>query len=653
MIKRGLSVLLVLIFVFSVVPFSAAPVSAAEDFPDYAPEGLYTEGLGITEAQYYSLRARICRAARRCDAACDLSDFGFYYGGDTGTLIARLVYDYDPESFHVNGVSFSIDGSRKIVGANLFYNCTAAEYASKRAEMIASANEILSGIEGVDGLSDLHKALLLHDRLAVRCEYNNETYNSGEHIDDDYNAYGALVKHITMCEGYSKAYSYLLNRAGIRSYLVDSPTLGHMWNVVYIDGLKYHVDVTWDDSNPNRQGVVRHNYFLHSTERFRLLDHNAADYDETPVSTTYDGISVWTDSETEFVICGGNIYYMSGGYLYKWDRVPPVQMEDFTNKWYARMGFYYRKGYQCLASDGDYIYVSVSTGIYRYNPANGEKYWVYTYRQEGYWYIYGMTYRNGTFYIDPYNSPDFEYGTEKLYGFTVTYVPPAPHDHVPGETVIESLVEPTCTKDGSYFEAVYCTICGERVSREKIETARLGHDFVETKTVATCTEDGVHQSVCSRCGEVKFRYVQPARHKYGNTYTIKAKCTEDGGKKRICSVCGYVEWTDVTPALGHDFSDEFTVDREPTYTADGEMSRHCSRCRERTDITPIPKLDGVPGDVNGDGDVTMKDVLLMRRYIAGLDDLDDAQLVLGDMNGDGDITMKDVLLARRYIAGLD
>lgn len=59
------------------------------------------------------------------------------------------------------------------------------------------------------------------------------------------------------------------------------------------------------------------------------------------------------------------------------------------------------------------------------------------------------------------------------------------------------------------------------------------------------------------------------------------------------------------------------------------------------------------GDVNGDGDVTVKDVLLMRRYIAGLGDLTAEAIFRGDVNGDGDITTKDVLTVRRIIAGLE
>ena len=42
-------------------------------------------------------------------------------------------------------------------------------------------------------------------------------------------------------------------------------------------------------------------------------------------------------------------------------------------------------------------------------------------------------------------------------------------------------------------------------------------------------------------------------------------------------------------ALGHDFADEWTVDIEPTTTAPGVKSRHCSRCDEVTDVIEIAK----------------------------------------------------------------
>ena len=60
-----------------------------------------------------------------------------------------------------------------------------------------------------------------------------------------------------------------------------------------------------------------------------------------------------------------------------------------------------------------------------------------------------------------------------------------------------------------------------------------------------------------------------------------------------------------------------------------------------------------PGDADGDTEITMKDVLIMRRAIAGLDEPSFVQVKRADTDYDGDITMKDVLRARRIIAGLD
>lgn len=58
----------------------------------------------------------------------------------------------------------------------------------------------------------------------------------------------------------------------------------------------------------------------------------------------------------------------------------------------------------------------------------------------------------------------------------------------------------------------------------------------------------------------------------------------------------------------------------------------------------------VYGDVDGDGDVSMKDVLQVRKYIAGMEaELD---LAAADVNGDKSVDMKDVLMMRKYIAKL-
>ena len=56
------------------------------------------------------------------------------------------------------------------------------------------------------------------------------------------------------------------------------------------------------------------------------------------------------------------------------------------------------------------------------------------------------------------------------------------------------------------------------------------------------------------------------------------------------------------------------------------------------------------GDANGDGSVNAKDVLIMRKSIAGLGVTIDEELA--DVNGDGDVTMADLLLIRKSLAGI-
>ena len=57
-----------------------------------------------------------------------------------------------------------------------------------------------------------------------------------------------------------------------------------------------------------------------------------------------------------------------------------------------------------------------------------------------------------------------------------------------------------------------------------------------------------------------------------------------------------------------------------------------------------------PGDVNNDGSLDLKDIVIMRRALAGGWDLRiDGEAA--DVNKDGSFDLKDVVLLRRYIAG--
>ena len=76
-------------------------------------------------------------------------------------------------------------------------------------------------------------------------------------------------------------------------------------------------------------------------------------------------------------------------------------------------------------------------------------------------------------------------------------------------------------------------------------------------------------------------------------------CTEKGEKHGICTVCGHEETREIE-ALGHEFANEFTVDKEATTTEEGSKSQHClhAGCTEKTNVTVIPKLTAGSEEVN-------------------------------------------------------
>ena len=60
----------------------------------------------------------------------------------------------------------------------------------------------------------------------------------------------------------------------------------------------------------------------------------------------------------------------------------------------------------------------------------------------------------------------------------------------------------------------------------------------------------------------------------------------------------------------------------------------------------------VYGDVNGDGEVTIKDLLILRKYILGTASLNDSYLQAGNANKDENgVTIKDILVLRKQLLG--
>ena len=58
------------------------------------------------------------------------------------------------------------------------------------------------------------------------------------------------------------------------------------------------------------------------------------------------------------------------------------------------------------------------------------------------------------------------------------------------------------------------------------------------------------------------------------------------------------------------------------------------------------------GDANDDGVLTLKDILLVRRFVAGVIGEKDIDFIAADTNSDDTVTLGDVLTMRKAVAGV-
>ena len=79
---------------------------------------------------------------------------------------------------------------------------------------------------------------------------NNTEYNLN--AKDNQTAYSVIINKSSVCGGYSAAFLYLCDKAGIYSGCVTGEIEGsenHAWNFVQINGKYYWVDATWGEPN--------------------------------------------------------------------------------------------------------------------------------------------------------------------------------------------------------------------------------------------------------------------------------------------------------------------------------------------------------------------------------------------------------------------
>ena len=131
-----------------------------------------------------------------------------------------------------------------------------------------------------DSMTTTEKMKALHDYIVTYSEYDNnyeqELKLMGQGKLPSNTAYGLYKNKLAICTGYADTMALLLDKIKVDNFKVASET--HIWNVVKLDGVYYHIDATWDDPTNNIFETLNDKFFMISTETLHEYDQESHNF---------------------------------------------------------------------------------------------------------------------------------------------------------------------------------------------------------------------------------------------------------------------------------------------------------------------------------------------------------------------------------------
>ncbi len=194
----------------------------------------------------------------------------------------ELCMNDNPLFFYVESLTFSI---------SLFSINATVNYSINEDDTVTALYDIYRHLEHFrkkcEGAIEEQKEYYVHNSLVGNIEYD-----SAEGRFNVHSPYSVFKHRRAVCDGISKAAKMMFDALGMRSVFVagrSSPRsniaaatsfgddAGHAWNIVYIRGEPYHIDITFDNTlTAGRKNAIRFDYF-NLTEAQIRRDHEFAD----------------------------------------------------------------------------------------------------------------------------------------------------------------------------------------------------------------------------------------------------------------------------------------------------------------------------------------------------------------------------------------
>ncbi len=193
-----------------------------------------------------------------------------------------------PEIFYCDGYRASVSSveDRPVsIGFEGKFNVSREERKEKEEKIKAAAEKALKGVPEDD--SDYEKAKYVFEWIIDNTAYDIDS-------PDNQNISSVFLNGRSVCQGYTYAYKYLLNRLGIFCTIVygEAVSSNHAWNLARLDGTYCYIDVTWGDSSyrdkdDNEANRTSYNYFGCNSE-ILLRTHTLNNRGTIPECTSLD-----------------------------------------------------------------------------------------------------------------------------------------------------------------------------------------------------------------------------------------------------------------------------------------------------------------------------------------------------------------------------
>ena len=358
-VYRLCAVFCAICFILSSVPIYAAAHPAVQDL-DF--DGL----MGRDEAYYH-----IVDGLSLAEPSINVRKYGLK-SQDVIRIIGNIFY-HRPELFYFSG-SFSVTsrGDGTVIGITPEYLYTGDELTALREEFDALAQELYDLKR--DGWSDRETILFYHDYIADNFDYVAE--------DGVRDAYLMLKRRHGVCQAYTALFMLMMNYAGIPcSYVKSEVDLNHIWNIVYLDGAWYHIDVTWDDPRNQSPGTVYHEYFLTGADSIARDEKKSEAKDlvfGAPVEVNaadHPMFSLIGNARAPFVFLNNTWYGVtqtSELASFSFENLTKRKLLTLQNIWRVPFSDQLIPGnYSGLCTDGVYLYYNTEQSVCRYDTRMG------------------------------------------------------------------------------------------------------------------------------------------------------------------------------------------------------------------------------------------------------------------------------------------